>query len=71
MSRENPLWGAPRIDGELLKLGIDVGETSVSKYMVRRRNPPSETWRTFRCVRPSATPAKTNWLTNAAALRLL
>ena len=46
MSRENPLWGAPRIHGELLKLGIDVGETSVSKYMGRRR-PPSQTWRTF------------------------
>src|SRR5437868_6978073 len=36
MSRENPIWGAPRIHGELLKLGIDIGETSVSKYMVRR-----------------------------------
>jgi len=47
MSRDNALWGAPRIQGELLKLGIDVGETSVSKYMVRRRNPPSQTWRTF------------------------
>src|SRR2546427_9148447 len=47
MSWENPLWGAPRIHGELLKLGIDVGETSVSKYMVRRRRPPSQTWRTF------------------------
>src|SRR5260370_4541067 len=47
MSRENSLWGAPRIHGELLKLGIDVGETSVSKYMVRRRNRPSQTWRTF------------------------
>ena len=47
MSRENPLWGAPRIHGELLKLGIDIGETSVGKYMVRRRNPPSQTWRTF------------------------
>ena len=47
MSRENPLWGAPRIRGELLKLGIDIGETSVSKYMIRRRNPPSQTWRTF------------------------
>jgi putative transposase len=46
MSRENPLWGAPRIHGELLKLGIEVGETSVSKYMGRRR-PPSQTWRTF------------------------
>src|SRR4029077_8627487 len=47
ISLANPLWGAPRIHGELLTLGIDVGETSVSKYMVRRRNPPSQTWRTF------------------------
>ena len=47
MSRENPLWGAPHIHGELLKLGIDIGETSVAKYMVRRRKPPSQTWRTF------------------------
>jgi putative transposase len=47
LSRENPLWGAPRIHGELLKLGIDVGETSVSKYMLRRRRPPSQKWRTF------------------------
>jgi len=47
LSRENPLWGAPRIHGELLKLGIDVGETSVGKYMLRRRKPPSQTWRTF------------------------
>jgi len=47
MCRENPLWGAPRIHGELLKLGIDIGETSVSKYMVRCRKPPSQTWRTF------------------------
>jgi hypothetical protein len=47
MSRENPLWGAPRIHSELLKLGIDIGETSVSKYMLHRRRPPSQTWRTF------------------------
>ena len=47
MSRDNPRWGAPRIHGELLKLGIDIGETSVGKYMVRRRQPPSQTWRTF------------------------
>ncbi len=47
MSRANPLWGAPWIHGELLKLGIDIGETSVSKYMVRRRKSPSQTWRTF------------------------
>ena len=47
MCRENPTWGAPRIHGELLKLGIDIGETSVSKYLVRSRKPPSQTWRTF------------------------
>ena len=47
MCRENPTWGAPRIHDELLKLGIDIGETSVSKYMVRGRKPPSQTWRTF------------------------
>jgi len=47
MCRENPGWGAPRIHGELLKLGIEIGETSVSKYMVRCRKPPSQTWRTF------------------------
>jgi hypothetical protein len=47
MCRENPGWGAPRIHGELLKLGIDIGESSVSKYMVRSRRPPSQTWRTF------------------------
>src|SRR5271166_6112782 len=47
MCRENPLWGAPRIHGELLKLGIDIGETSVSKYMVRSHKPPSQTWRTL------------------------
>ena len=47
MNRANPLWGAPRIHGELLKLGIDIGETSVSKYMVRQRKSPSQTWRTF------------------------
>jgi putative transposase len=47
MSRDNPLWGAPRIHGELLKLGIDIGETSVGKYLARRRKPPSQTWKTF------------------------
>ena len=47
MCRENPSWGAPRIQGELLKLGIDIGESSVSKYMVRCRKLPSQAWRTF------------------------
>jgi len=42
MSRNNPLWGAPRIHGELLKLGIDVSQATVSKYMVRHRQPPSQ-----------------------------
>jgi hypothetical protein len=47
MSIANPLWGAPRIHGELLKLGIDIGQTSVAKYMAKRRDPPSQGWRTF------------------------
>src|SRR5436853_2570669 len=47
MCRQNPSWGAPRIHGELLKLGIDIAESSVSKYMVRCGKPPSQTWRTF------------------------
>ncbi|HZC96965.1 MAG TPA: integrase core domain-containing protein [Bradyrhizobium sp.] len=47
MSMENPLWGAPRIHGELLKLGFEVAQSSVTKYMVRRRRPPGQGWRTF------------------------
>ena len=47
ISLANPLWGAPRIHGELLKLGIDVGQTSVAKYMARHGRPPSQGWRTF------------------------
>ena len=47
MCRANPLWGAPRVHGELLKLGIAVSEATVSKYIVRRRGPPSQRWRTF------------------------
>ena len=47
MCLANPLWGAPRIHGELLKLGINVSEATVSNYMVRRRSPPSQDWRTF------------------------
>jgi hypothetical protein len=43
----NPQWGAPRIHGELLNLGIDIGQTSVAKYMAKRRDPPSQGWRTF------------------------
>ena len=47
ISIENPLWGAPRIHGELLKLGFEVAQSSVAKYMVKRRGPPSQGWRTF------------------------
>ena len=49
MSIENPLWGAPRIHGELLKLGFKIAQSSVAKYMVKRRGPPSQEWRTFLC----------------------
>ena len=41
------MWGAPRIHGELLKLGIEISEATVSKYMPRRKKPPSQTWRSF------------------------
>src|SRR3984893_14806470 len=47
MSIENQLWGAPRIHGELLKLGFEVAQSSVAKYMVKRQGPPSQGWRTF------------------------
>jgi hypothetical protein len=47
MCKENPLWGAPRIHGELLKLGFDVAQSTVSKYILRRRGPPSQGWKTF------------------------
>jgi hypothetical protein len=47
MSVDNPLWGAPRIHGELLKLGFEVAQSSVAKYMVKRSEPPSPGWRAF------------------------
>src|SRR5258708_14140257 len=47
MSKANPLWGAPRVHGELLKRGIQVSQATVAKYLVRQRKPPSQTWRTF------------------------
>jgi len=47
ISQANPLWGAPRVHGELLKLGINLSQPTVAKYMVRHRKPPSQTWRTF------------------------
>lgn len=47
MSLSNKLWGAPRIHGELLKLGIEVSRATVRRYMIKHRKPPSQTWRTF------------------------
>ncbi len=47
ISMDNPLWGAPRIHGELLKLGFEVAQSSIAKYMVKRRGPPSQRWRNF------------------------
>jgi hypothetical protein len=47
MALANPLWGAPRIHGELLKLGFDVSERTISPLMPRWRTPPAQTWRTF------------------------
>src|SRR5919199_4153674 len=47
MSQANPLWGAPRLHGELLKLGINLAQSTVAKYRVRRRGPPSQSWATF------------------------
>ena len=47
MASANPLWGAPRVHGELLKLGIEVSERTVSRLMPKKRNGPSQTWKTF------------------------
>src|SRR5689334_17523172 len=47
IAQENPLWGAPRIHGELLKLGVQVSQATVAKYLGRRATPPSQAWRTF------------------------
>jgi transposase InsO family protein len=49
MNIENPLWGAPRIHGGLLKLGFEIAQSTVAKYMVKRHGPPSQGWRTFLC----------------------
>jgi hypothetical protein len=67
LSQANALWGAPRIHGELLKLGLDVSQATVAKYMVRRTTPPSQTWRTFR-DRDSAFHA---WATTAKSIGIV
>jgi putative transposase len=71
ISQANPLWGAPRIHGELLKLGIRIGQTAVAKYMVRRRRPPSPTWRTFLWNHVDAIAAVDMFIVVSATFRLL
>jgi hypothetical protein len=56
MSSANPLWGAPRILGELLKLGIEISQATVAKYMVRGGGTPSLTWRSAATTAPAVPP---------------
>jgi len=71
MSEANPLWGAPRIHGELLKLGIDVSQATVAKYMSRRRRPPSPLWRTFLATHASQIVAADFFVVPTVTYRLL
>jgi len=71
MSVANPLWGAPRIHGELLKLGIDIGQTTVAKYMARRRRPPSQGWKTFLCNHADGIASMDLFLVPTISFRLL
>src|SRR3979490_1133907 len=71
MSIANPLWGAPRIHGELLKLGIDVGQTTVAKYMARRRRPPSQGWKTFLANHAAGIASMDLFLVPTISFRLL
>jgi hypothetical protein len=71
MSVANPLWGAPRIHGELLKLGVDVGQTTVAKYMARRRMPPSQGWKTFLCNHADGIASMDLFLVPTISFRLL
>jgi putative transposase len=71
MSAANPRWGAPRIHGELLKLGIEVSQSTVAKYILRRRRPPSQTWRTFLANHIGQTVAADFFVVPTATGRLL
>jgi Integrase core domain len=71
MSIGNPLWGAPRIHGELLKLGIDIGQTSVAKYMARKKRPPSQGWKSFLCNHADAIAAIDMLVVPTISFRLL
>jgi putative transposase len=71
MSIANPLWGAPRIHGELLKLGIEISQATVAKYMVRRRGTPSPTWRSFLRNQAAGIAAIDMFVVVSASFRLL
>jgi len=71
MSTANPLWGAPRIHGELLKLGLSVSESTVAKYMRRYPRPPSQTWRTFLTNHASQIMAADLFVVPTVTFRLL
>ena len=71
MNKANPLWGAPRIHGELLKLGIEVSQATVGKYMVRRIGTPSPTWRTFLRYEAIGIAAIDMFVAGSASFRLL
>jgi len=71
MSAANPLWGAPRIHGELLKLGIAVSQSTVAKYIRRQWRPPSQTWRTFLTNHASQIMAADLFVVPTVSFRLL
>ena len=71
MSSANPLWGAPRIHGELLKLGFEVSQATVAKYMLRRRGTPSPTWRSFLHSHAEGIAAIDMFVVASASFRLL
>jgi transposase InsO family protein len=71
MSSANPMWGAPRIHGELLKLGIEISQATVAKYMVRRRGTPSPTWRSFLQNHAEGIAAIDMFVVASASFRLL
>ena len=71
MSIANPLWGAPRIHGELLKLGIDVGQTTVAKYMAKTRGLPSPGWKTFLINHADGTASMDLFVVPTISFRLL
>jgi hypothetical protein len=71
MSTANPLWGAPRIHGEMLKLGIQISQATVRRYMIRRPKVPSPTWRTFLRNQLAGIAAIDMFVVVTAAFRLL